>query len=84
MPSRIVKGHSRIVVLQNATIGLFPMVDGKIHVTRKTRDGKIFYLATLSQTEALALEAAINDMILELEGIQTKKRVDPLPAPNEH
>lgn len=74
MPSRIVKGHSRYVVLQNATIGLFPMVDGKIHVTRKARDGKIFYLATLSQTEALALEAAINDMIIELESIENAEK----------
>lgn len=74
MPSRIVKGHSRYVVLQNATIGLFPLIDGKIQVTKKTRDGKIFYLATLSPESALALQAALNDMLLELEVIEQQNR----------
>ena len=59
MPSRIVKGHSRYVVLQN---------------TKKTRDGKIFYLATLSPESALALQAALNDMLLELEVIEQQNR----------
>lgn len=78
MPSRIVKGHSRIVKTRSGSICLFPTKDGKIHVTRKS-DGfsKIFYLALLTPQEALTLEAALNDMIIELEDIKDGKGLEP-------
>ena len=75
MPSRIVKGHSRIVVVPQASynLGLFPTENGYINITKRSCNGYLQLVATLSPESALALQAAINDMILELESIENEE-----------
>lgn len=75
MPSRIVKGHSRIVVVPQASynLGLFPTENGYINLTKRSHNGYLQLVATLSPESALALQAAINDMLLEMEKIGLNK-----------
>ena len=76
MPSRIVKGHSRFVVLQYGKLGLFPTKDGWIQISKKERNGRLFFVAMITPEEALALQAALNDMFLELEAIEQQKAAE--------
>lgn len=50
MPSRIVKGHSRIVVVPQASynLGLFPTENGYINITKRSCNGYLQLVATLS------------------------------------
>lgn len=78
MPSRIVKGHSRIVVVPQASynLGLFPTENGYINITKRSCNGYLQLVATLSPESALALQAALNDMLLELEVIEQQKAAE--------
>lgn len=64
----------RKIVLVKAITGygytqfvLRPAADGRIYMSIKTDTGRLIALSSLTTEEALALQAAINDCLLQME-----------------